>query len=109
MVGYVFLVSSALEPLSCSQDVDKKWYMVAHAQMECNWCNLRKKWYFASDCIDGTMKPCADGIYYDVLIAGCTQTPCWQPSDPDAPNQPNPDAGRFILLSSSDLPCERPA
>ena len=29
-VGYVFLVSSSLEPLTCTKDVDKKWYMVAN-------------------------------------------------------------------------------
>ena len=113
MVGYVFLVSSALEPLSCTQDVDKKWYMAAHAQTECNWCNLRTKWYYASDCIDGTMAPCAEGVHDGVhdggWIAGCMQTPCWNPVDPDAPNQPNPDHGRFILFSQSDLPCKRHA
>jgi hypothetical protein len=37
-VGYVFLVSSALEPLSCYKDVDKKMYMSANPQIECNWC-----------------------------------------------------------------------
>lgn len=29
-VGYVFLVSSSLEPLTCTKDVDKKWYMAAN-------------------------------------------------------------------------------
>jgi hypothetical protein len=27
MVGYVFIVSASLEPMSCFKDVDKKWYM----------------------------------------------------------------------------------
>ena len=27
MVGYVFIVSAALEPLSCTKDMDHKWYM----------------------------------------------------------------------------------
>ena len=43
-VGYVFLVSSALEPLSCFQDRDQKWYMSAHPQLECNWCKLPPNW-----------------------------------------------------------------
>ena len=37
-VGYVFIVSSALEPLSCIRDVDKRWYMAANPQTECQWC-----------------------------------------------------------------------
>ena len=37
-VGYVFIVSSALEPLSCIRDVDKRWYMAANPQTECEWC-----------------------------------------------------------------------
>jgi hypothetical protein len=38
MVGYVFLVSTALEPMSCREDINKKWYMIAHPQQQCNWC-----------------------------------------------------------------------
>eukprot|EP01047_Picozoa_sp_COSAG01_P041947 COSAG01_NODE_3634_length_5845_cov_2.576227_2_plen_610_part_00 len=38
MVGYVFLVSTSLEPMSCIQDLNKKWYMIAHTQQQCNWC-----------------------------------------------------------------------
>ena len=46
MVGYVFLVSTALEPLSCSKDVSKKWYMLANPQQECNWCTVQgTPWY----------------------------------------------------------------
>eukprot|EP01047_Picozoa_sp_COSAG01_P037140 COSAG01_NODE_2933_length_6829_cov_10.437890_2_plen_1407_part_01 len=37
-VGYVFLVSAALEPLSCKVDINKKRHMLAHPQQECNWC-----------------------------------------------------------------------
>lgn len=37
-VGYVFIVSSALEPLSCIRDVDNRWYMAANPQTECEWC-----------------------------------------------------------------------
>ncbi len=45
-VGYVFLVSSALEPLSCYRDVDKKMYMSANPQIECNWCaTAQLQWY----------------------------------------------------------------
>lgn len=38
MVGYVFLVSTSLEPMSCIQDLNKRWYMIAHPQQQCNWC-----------------------------------------------------------------------
>ena len=38
MVGYVFLVSAALEPMSCREDINKKWYIIAHPQQQCNWC-----------------------------------------------------------------------
>jgi hypothetical protein len=31
-------VSTALEPMSCTQDLNKKWYMIAHPQQQCNWC-----------------------------------------------------------------------
>jgi hypothetical protein len=47
-VGYVFLVSSSLEPLTCTKDVDKKWYMVANPVLECNWC-AEEKSVWASD------------------------------------------------------------
>lgn len=47
-VGYVFLVSSSLEPLTCTKDVDKKWYMVANPMLECNWC-AEEKSVWASD------------------------------------------------------------
>jgi MFS family permease len=39
MVGYVFIVSAALEPLSCTKDMDHKWYMKANPQEECTWCD----------------------------------------------------------------------
>ena len=44
MVGYVFLVSTALEPMSCTQDINKKWYMIAHPQQQCNWCENSDNW-----------------------------------------------------------------
>jgi hypothetical protein len=39
MVGYVFIVSAALEPLSCYHVVNNvTWYMKANPQEECTWC-----------------------------------------------------------------------
>jgi hypothetical protein len=39
MVGYVFIVSSALEPWSCKQDLDGRMHMKAEPSIECQWCH----------------------------------------------------------------------
>jgi hypothetical protein len=39
MVGYIFIVSSALEPWSCTQDINGRLHMKADPSVECQWCD----------------------------------------------------------------------
>ena len=68
MVGYIFLAGTALEPLSCSQDLDGKKYMEAAQDIQCDMCEAEYRLLAAAAVVCFTLYGFGTPLLFYVIL-----------------------------------------